>query len=98
MGGYQNYGSFLVTLNIKVPYYNRDPKKDHNFDDHPFRVLGLRVRASRGLEGFSAQGPQMLPVLSWLSFPAWAGFCSDVEKCSTIVLSVGVWCSLTGPS
>ena len=23
-----------------VPYYNRDPKRDHNFDNHPF---GFRV-------------------------------------------------------
>ena len=21
-----------------MPYYNRDPKRDHNFDNHPFEV------------------------------------------------------------
>ena len=32
MGGSQNYGPFLGTLNIR---YNRDPERDHNFDNHP---------------------------------------------------------------
>ena len=22
-----------------MPYYNRDPKRDHNFDNHPYKVL-----------------------------------------------------------
>ena len=35
MGGCQNYGPFLGTLNIRVPYYIKDPKRDHNFDNHP---------------------------------------------------------------
>ena len=35
MGGCQNYGPFLGTLKYEVPYYNRDPKRDHNFDNHP---------------------------------------------------------------
>ena len=39
MGGYQNYGPFLGTLNIQVPYQNRDPKRDQNFDSHPCRRL-----------------------------------------------------------
>ena len=30
MGGCQNYGPFLGTLNI------RDPKRDHYFDNHPY--------------------------------------------------------------
>ena len=38
LGGCQNYGPFLGTLNIRGPYYNRDPKRDHNFDNHPFWV------------------------------------------------------------
>ena len=25
-----------------MPYYNRDPKRDHNFDNHPFIVLVLQ--------------------------------------------------------
>ena len=24
------------TLNIRGPYYNRDPKTHHNFDNHPY--------------------------------------------------------------
>ena len=30
-----------------MPYYNRDPERDHNFDNHPyiwFRVWGLGCR------------------------------------------------------
>ena len=34
MGDCQNYGPFLGPLN-KAPYYNRDPKRDHNFDNPP---------------------------------------------------------------
>ena len=34
MGGCQNYGPFLGTLNIRC-HSNRDPKGDHNFDNHP---------------------------------------------------------------
>ena len=26
---------FLGTLSIRCSYYNRDPKRDHNFDNHP---------------------------------------------------------------
>ena len=37
MGGCQNYGPFLGYPTYQVPYYNRDPKRDHNFDNHPFR-------------------------------------------------------------
>ena len=25
-----------------MPYYNRDPKRDHNFDNYPYEVLGLQ--------------------------------------------------------
>ena len=32
MCGCQNYGPFLGALNIRC---RRDPKKDHNFDNHP---------------------------------------------------------------
>ena len=34
MGDCPNYGPFLGPLN-KAPYYNRDPKRDHNFDNPP---------------------------------------------------------------
>ena len=38
MGGDQDYDSFLGILNNNyVPYYNRDPKRDHHFDNHPYR-------------------------------------------------------------
>ena len=32
-----------------MPYYNRDPKRDHNFDNHPygsFRELGIPLKGS----------------------------------------------------
>ena len=36
MGGCQNYGPLLGTLNIRCRnYYNRDPKRVHHFDNHP---------------------------------------------------------------
>ena len=38
MGGCQNYGPFLGTVPKKnVPYYNKDPKRDHDSDNHPYR-------------------------------------------------------------
>ena len=34
-----------------VPYYNKDPKRDHNFDNHPgcgrVKGMGARIRVSR---------------------------------------------------
>ena len=27
---------FLGTLNFEVPYYKRHPKRDQNFDNHPY--------------------------------------------------------------
>ena len=53
MGGCQNYGPFWG------PYYNTgpntgpnlgDPKRDHNFDNPPYRVQGLGVM--KGYVGF----------------------------------------------
>ena len=35
MGGCQNYGPFLGYPFFSVPYYNRDPKGDHIFENHP---------------------------------------------------------------
>ena len=34
MGDCQNYSPFLGPLN-SAPYYNGDPKRDHNFDNPP---------------------------------------------------------------
>ena len=39
MGGCQNYGPFSGTRNIRcsvIMYYNRDPKRAHNFDNIPY--------------------------------------------------------------
>ena len=37
IGGCQNYGPFLGTLNIRcLTINNRDRKRDHNFDNHPY--------------------------------------------------------------
>ena len=38
MGGCQNYGPFLGTLNIRCRIIIGYPKRDHNFDNHPYRV------------------------------------------------------------
>ena len=39
MGGCQNYGPFLGTLNIKCRSIIRIPKRDHNFDNHHIGIL-----------------------------------------------------------
>ena len=36
MGSCQNYGPFLGYPKYSVPYYNKDPKRDPNFDNHPY--------------------------------------------------------------
>ena len=37
MGGCQNYEPFSwCHIQNYVPYYDRDPKRDHNFDNHPY--------------------------------------------------------------
>ena len=38
MGGCQNYGPFFgyPKYSIGAVYYKRDPKRDHNFDNHPY--------------------------------------------------------------
>ena len=37
MGGCRNYDLFFGSPRYWVPFYNRDPKRDHNFDNHPYR-------------------------------------------------------------
>ena len=32
----------LGSLNIKVPYFMKDPKRDHNFDKHPLTTQPRR--------------------------------------------------------
>ena len=44
MGGCQNYGPFLGTLNIRCRIIIGMQKRDHNFDNHPYRVEGLGFR------------------------------------------------------
>ena len=35
--GCQNYGPFLGRYpKYQVPYYNKDPQRDQNFDNHPY--------------------------------------------------------------
>ena len=36
----KTYGPFWGTLNTRCRIINRDPKRDHNFDNHPY-VWGL---------------------------------------------------------
>ena len=38
MGGCQNYGPFWGTLNFRCRIFNRGPKRDHNFDNHPYSI------------------------------------------------------------
>ena len=40
MGSCENYGAFLGYPKYQVPYDNRDPKRDHEFDNHPYRDNG----------------------------------------------------------
>ena len=35
MGGCQNCAPFFGYPKYYVPYYNKEPKRDHNFDNHP---------------------------------------------------------------
>ena len=48
MGGCQNYDPFLGTPNY-VPYYNRDPKRDHNFDNNPYALIKVQVPQKEGM-------------------------------------------------
>ena len=62
-----------------MPYYNRDPKRDHNFDNHPhwgFRILVVVQKNPRRVTG---QGlvQQLHEDLSWISL--W-----DSEKCACV--------------
>ena len=36
MDGCQNDGPCFGSRNITAPYYNGDPKRDPNFDNHPY--------------------------------------------------------------
>ena len=36
MGGCQNYGPFLGTLNTRCRTVMGTPKRDHNVDNHPY--------------------------------------------------------------
>ena len=38
MGGCQKYGPFLGTLNIRGRIIIGTPKRDHNFDNHPYDI------------------------------------------------------------
>ena len=44
MGGCQNYGPFFGYPKYKVPCYNGDPKRDHNFDNHPHVNVNVGIR------------------------------------------------------
>ena len=50
MGGCQNYGPFLGTLNNR--YYNKDPKRDPNSDNHPYIETIIRNPKKVGLFGY----------------------------------------------
>ena len=55
-----------------MPYYTRDPKRDHNFDNHPFREgypntyhkdrIYLIYDDSRGPDFFKGVGATRMPL------------------------------------
>ena len=52
MGGCRNYGPFLGTLNnrcrtifLTLTLGNRDPTRDHNFENHPYVHLAMSNRS-----------------------------------------------------
>ena len=64
-----------------MPYYNRDPKRDPNFDNHPYKSFDLEDRACAVEDPSLAQGsclyyePQILdqiitPVVCRRELPA----------------------------
>ena len=48
MGGCQNYAPFLGTPNIRCRYYNKHPKRDHNFDNHLYRTYTVWAGGASG--------------------------------------------------
>ena len=48
MGGCQNYAPFLGFFFLCRIILNRDPKRDHNFDNHPCRHL-IHIEGPVGL-------------------------------------------------
>ena len=34
-----------------MPYYNRDPKRDHNFDNHPYKEIIIKNPKKVGYAG-----------------------------------------------
>ena len=56
LGGCQNCGPLFGYPKYSVPYYNRDPKRDHHFDNHPFRDKRV-VFKMQGIPDLRGQGP-----------------------------------------
>ena len=46
----------------EVPYYIRDPKRDYNFDNHPYITLNIRARITKGIliHGTNVKSPSFL--------------------------------------
>ena len=51
MGGCQYYGPFLGYPKYKGPYYNRDPKRDHKFDNQPYIYIYVQGLYRGGFVG-----------------------------------------------
>ena len=45
LGSCQNYGPFLGTLNNRCRIIKGTPKRDHNFDNHPFGTSSSSIKA-----------------------------------------------------
>ena len=76
-----------------VPYYHKDPKRDHNFDNHPYMMQGCHTP----LPPPPCYPP--LPVM-WVvvlfglvAFPVWSCFASSPPPCG-----VGPVVFLVGPA
>ena len=58
----KNNGSFFGYPKYEVPYYDRDPKRDHNFENHPHGGLkcfgdGTSTAKSAKCTGHSSPKP-----------------------------------------
>ena len=78
MDGCQNYGPFFGYPKYKVPFYNRDPKRDHNFDNHPHLFAHGIFLALQALREETRAGPPT--VLATARFFAQSGQGSTLRK------------------
>ena len=69
MGGCQNYGPFFGYPIYKVPYYNRDSRRGHKIDSHPYTLLWKMHRVR--VEGLS--------VIRYYAIEFWVSVCHNMD-------------------